>query len=330
MIKEQLIDISERAISLYGENTESLENYEYRMLYKERFSENDIFMIHLEKRDSDYRLGWLFPLGSIFSKEHNYKDNLHYAIYARIASEYIASNSIRIGVKIETDKALDNIHILIAKKDRLLANNNCFIDELLPALSKYGYFEQFSSMKGIYTNEWSGYYINQVKESILVLYRSYILNDKYFKMIFEENLPFQQNPYYRFMLLYQIIENKMEKIFYSKIEEMKIINSTIGSIREKITELSSERKLITILFKEIYKKNEIDDYIKDDLRQLLKLFKPDEYFAENFTFPNAIYDIRNILVHSYYKCLAMSIDLKAIVDYFEIQIIENIKYEESA
>lgn len=329
MIKDQISSIIEKCNELYGESKEKVEDFSFTIVFKYDFLENDIFILHHSNSNSESRIGWLFPLESITSREHSFFDSKHYGGFARIVSLYLKKNIDNVSSVMKNDEYIENSHILVIYNEYARKNKIDSIEELLLPLSKYGYYTRYSNDRKLYLNDYGIAELSKIKENKLVINKNKNISIDYINKIYTEILPFEPSPYYRFMLLYQIIENEMENLFYSKIEEYKNTNFSIGSIRIEITKLSKEDQLITMLFNEVYKKGPNPESIMSDIRDLFLNFKRQDEIARLISFSDVLYAFRNILVHSYYKCKNIDDKIKRIVDFFEIEIIDTIKVKKN-
>jgi hypothetical protein len=117
----------------------------------------------------------------------------------------------------------------------------------------------------------------------------------------------------------------MERHFHRRIDSYRNKKTTIGTIREKISDLSSERKLMRTLFDEHGIRLLLSYDEKDLIRRLYGGDREESYFTD-LQAPDFIYDIRNTIVHSYHK-YELAGSMKEISDRLEQIVLEVIEAE---
>ncbi len=308
--------LAEDYIDLYGSpDFDVLRQYSFVFLYKADFKENDIFMVQISEGGLTHRLGWVFPLIALGSKEHDRWGCPHFEVYARVGGGIITG---ACGEVVD-----ENTHLLILKDDRALAVD-LYVENLVVSLMRYGYYSVSSStlfknglcsVAGIDNNKLA------VKKALAV--DEYV---PYVRRLILELLPKVLDPLSRFLSIYQVYELLMERYFHVLMEEYRVRRTTIGTIREKMNDLSSERKLIGGVFSRC----EIRQATAEDERSLLRrLFGDDrdEQYYSKLTLQDFIYDLRNAIVHNYHKYELSSLmsEISERMELILIEVLENPK-----
>jgi len=259
-------------------------DYGVKFYTKSSADEKEIAEVFVKGIDSEKRVGWLIPILSMISSEHDYSKNRFF-----IKHVYEAMKSLN-GKEFH-----ENTYFLVYSK-RILEKIGIGLDgELTGAFVIYGVYPFYKSHS-----------VFDAKHKIKISKKLFVekgfifdVSDGFFKFVAERLLPLENNGYARFMFFYQVYELAMEKVFYKKINELKIARSHLGIIREKIKEYSSESKLITLLYTEMgTDKNDVS--LAQVAKSIFNSLKEDDYYAT--TQKSAmLYDIRNTLVHSYYR-----------------------------
>lgn len=308
-------DLVEAHINYYGDITQDYScEYSIRFLYKSSYVENDIFNIHYKSGDSENRMGWLFPAHSICSNNHDYFLNQHYIHYAKVAAS-ILNKSPEFNIS-------DNTHILILKDEYLYRNQICIENFIVP-LIKYGYYQK--EHNNIYTNSIINIDYKTSKKIVLHKYPDPGQLNKYTQDLLENILPSTNDFLSRFICMYQMFEMLIEFIYNKKIDQLRNARNTIGTIREKISEYSSERKLLGYLFSEHFSRKILRQEEKELVRKIFTNYKEQQYY-DKLDLPSFIYDIRNCIVHNYYK-YELSPLMQEIADTTEILLVELLESE---
>lgn len=247
--------------------------------------EKDICQVFLGAKVGDNRIGWIVPLLSLLSTEHGYENNKYFRKHAYEAFRFLKNKELP-----------ENTYILVASK-RIL--------EKLTGDDELGSFGLSFAEFGVYpyfdkASEYENKLSNEIGSEISVSKGfDYELSRGYIKLLAQSIIQTERNSYARFMFLYQVFELAMEMVFYSYIDKFKKGKSHLGIIREKISELSSERKLIKIL----YSMGGIDEYdvsLADKAKEIFGGYKDDSYYKGTYK-SDMIYELRNTIVHSYHR-----------------------------
>ncbi|WP_349920018.1 hypothetical protein [Aeromonas veronii] len=309
------VTLSEDSIPLeYREDRVPTQGVEYiiKTYSKLEPDEKDIAEVFLKK----IRVGWLIPALSMISREHDFSDNQYYQkhayeIYCQLKGQVFSE---KIYFLIISKRLLDSIPDYKHSSDhgRLGELSFSFIHHGL-----YPYYEQISEYKNSLNDD-------SIPNKVHIE-RGFDFDTSinYLSTFTKTYLQTETNPYARFMSLYQVIELSMEAVFYTRISNYRKSKNHLGIIREKISELSSERKLINIIYSSA-SLDIFDQSLSDKAKIIFGDFKSDDYY-EKCLKSNMLYDVRNALVHSYYRFDIKS-HLTYLCDYIELEVFNIIKY----
>lgn len=287
MEKLELLDCQSK---FYGAPSPGmLHEYSVQQYFKSKFVENDIFIVQFKNSTGTIRMGWIFPIIAIGSDSHDYYGNSHFPNYAKVAAAYVERNL--------PDVINEDSHLLVLKDD-ILVKNEIFIDNFDISLMKYGYYRSASA--DVYSNKHLA--VDYKSTTNLVLSKTAKIADLdiYITNLLINILPSTKEHISRFICIYQAFEMLMECYYNDKIDELRSKRNTIGTIREKLQEYSSERKLLNGLFSEYSINRSLNTDEINLVQNIFTTYKEQSYY-DNLTLPNYIYDIRNVIVHNYYK-----------------------------
>ena len=296
------------------------DDYELRALSKSDYIENDIYTVHLEKTDSDNRLGWLIPFNALSSKEHKCSDNPHFENYVRVAAAFLKNGN--------QDLYDEDNHFLILNKKRLRSLDIDSVEQLVASIRKYGY-QWGENNKDVYRNPLLvSPRDKETEPDKLIVVKSVniqSIDDKYFFKLFYDYMPNQKDLYARFLLIYQCIELLVESQFVESVNQLIKKKNSLGSIREEISKKSKERSLINDLFSRAGLNKKLDSEELDLIKEMFGEHRSENYYSELLS-AGMIYDIRNALVHSYHKYDLDHIFHKLVdkLEYYIVRLVEKI------
>jgi hypothetical protein len=285
--------------------------------------ENDIFQVfdkEFYKEPNRVRLGWIFPIQALLSNEHQYADNKHFLKYAYVAflkllknqEEYTTFNplfsKITNNYKL-TDFYGEDIIILVLCNSPLQKIDNFQVDNYITSLYSYGYYfcQPIENLKEIDTRSDSE---NPTGKNLILQKNSSCLQkEDYVYRLFKDLLKNEEHHLVRFYLLYQVIELIIQIVFERKIlEEIKNFNNNpdknIRKLKEKIDNISTEKKRVSILINDDVKINNPNLLIS--CNELIKLFNDDDSnekddISKKEDLGGALYDVRCLIVHQFRK-----------------------------
>ena len=305
--------IIESHIELYGDPDSKTNNqYSFFFFSKIEFKENDIFQIYAKTAESRIRAGWLFPVSVLGSREHDFWENPHFSVYAKIGGGILTSYT--------GDDLSEDTHILILK-DATIAEYDIYVENTAVSLLKHGYYPIVNGAK--FHNSLCTIDNNETKNISVEKHPEISSHIPYIPKLVQEFLPKTTDPLSRFISIYQVYELLMEKYFNYKIDEYRALRATIGTIREKISDLSSEKKLIQGVFSHCKLRNNIDENERALAKNLFGTDKDDAYY-KGLQLQSLIYDIRNAIIHNYHK-YELSDLMRDIAERMEIILFETLE-----
>lgn len=257
--------------------------YAIKLYTKSVPDEKEIAQVYI-RNQSEKRIGWLIPVISMISLEHEYAEDIYFKKHVYEAMKFLRGKTLH-----------ESIYVLVYS-ERILSTVDVKSDgELSLSFLLYGVYPYYklSSIASVEYKARIG--------SKIVIAKGFNFDSAvgFFKLLVDDLLPAERNGYARFMFFYQIYELAMEMLFYKKVNELKIARSHLGIIRKKIDDYSSEGKLIAVLYAEMgLDKN--DSSLAIEAKKIFEDLKEDHYYT-SINKSGMLYDIRNILVHSYYR-----------------------------
>ena len=134
----------------------------------------------------------------------------------------------------------------------------------------------------------------------------------------------------RFIFLYQIIEHfiqlEFDNQFQLHLDDYTSKKVTKNDLKENINNSSRERTLIRIIFSQIV----IQQDLKSEFLQECDFLFSDIGHNSKNSFPDIIYDFRNLITHSLRELTTKSTSLEKITCIFELIIVDFlIKYDDN-
>lgn len=273
-------------------------NYTLYLLYKQEFSENDIFQVY--DKHINERIGWIFPIQSLMSTEHDCADNQHFLKYAFAAFQKLLLN-IDNEILLSPDESDPYQLRQLYKEDCIilaLANEKLPVDfnfnGYLPFLFKYGYcFKSSDKINPIILQ-----HASKTRFNIQSISKEFS-SDSFIAEVFHE-LIFEHHPLVKFHILYQVVEFLIERILYYELESVSSLLKQrkiyTRDLQEKTKSFLSEEKRIKKLFSDYT--NEINTLeLNNCCQHLLQCIGKDECAGEGIG--KLLYLIRNFIVHDY-------------------------------
>lgn len=312
-MSEKTLINSERVPEKYQTDPLLNGSVEYKIipLTKYEGSEKEIAQVYISPKTNSRRVGWLIPILSLLSVEHDYADN-----------KFFKKHAYEIFKKIDGKEFFENTYIFIFSErlwdgiNKGLGNESLFV-----SLAEFGLYPQ---------NEDDLYALHKnvlakpiQDEIILDLSFSFINDDgNYISTLLHNKLKCETNEYARFMYIYQFFELAMEFIFYREMNEYRKNKNHLGTIRDKFTKLSSESKLINLIYDKL-EINNLDLTLNTKIHKVFGDYKDSDYYNNSHK-ATVIYDIRNSLVHSYFR-FNLQDELGFLCDYLEMELYEILK-----
>lgn len=308
--------------------------------------ENDIFQVF--EKELKRRIGWIFPIQALLSKEHDNAENRHFLKYSYVAFHKLLLNveqykthspDINSTSNYElTDFYGDEIIILILSKSEVEKIESFNIENYLISLYSQGYYncQPTDSITDFHSRGALSEPPNKVNQKIYIKRISKELQEEvYLSRLFKNLLKTEKHPLVRFYLLYQVIELIIERIFEKDfLDTMKEFNDSpdkdknIFELKEKINFISSEKERISKLINRV--ETDFDGNCKTNLllacNDLLSSFNS----KHKASLAHSLYAARSFIVHKLRKLPEEDLlKIKKINEEFEtILIALLLNYEE--
>ena len=306
------------------ENRSQLVDFEYELFQRTKSIENKSMQVKI-KNDTkrDKRLGWIIPISALTSVEHDFSENEHFLNYAKCAFIFLLLEIIEKkspeNLDIDINQYFsDKVHIFCYYKPNF---NDLSINEITFSLFAHGYYkynEQESKLLIDYA---------EADELFVTKISNNISNIEYIHSLVTNFIPKNDIALFDFYYMYQIIEVLINQILIvgknDAISELLDCDSA-SQIRESIyaiNELLSEKNRIKKLFNEYAKVSSVA--FKHDLIQNINDFlQNNEISKQSITLEDAIYKLRNLLIHNHFKVKNFN-GLDQINNYFR-ELLSNI------
>lgn len=302
---------------------ENLENYCFNILNTDILNrENDIFPVY--DKQSNVRLGWVFPIQALFSSEHDYAEDSFFLKYAYIAI-YLLLDNINEENRRNSSEVLritdfypeDTIIFVLCKINCNQINDFCYEDYIVD-LFRYGY----SCLPYSTIGEKDVY----VEKRINIRRISKDVKEKIFIVEVFKNLLVQANllPLAKFHMLYQIVELLIGDIFsYEFMDFNKKISedtNNLFDLKDELQKLTGEKYRVKELFNTY---SRIDETLKENLMDVCNEILKKSSKKEKRNVGDSLYSVRCLIFHSYGSIPSEARELiEAINEIFEKIVIE--------
>lgn len=304
-------DEIERCFNILGENREVIKeiipkleldaehnprNFEMKILYNERddCTEESIFQVYV----GNQRIGWVFPIQAIHSKEHSYVEDKYFLKYAYVAWSLLLE---RLDIEIDSINEFDlfqqyneNINILILDKDNCKLVEDFEFDQYIVGLYQKGY-----SVTGK-----GNLYAEAVDKDVRlhIQRQSKALDDiPYLIELFKKQIPRETNDISRFYLYYQVIEILISKVFdmeFSKfVDELRTTTEKLFDKKEDLGQISNEKWRVRKLCNNYCS---LDTYLKEYLNEKCKDILDYTNCKSYTNMEDNLYQVRCLMVHRMY------------------------------
>ncbi len=302
------------------------EDFDVFLFYKPNLAANNIFQItdkNLTELSCKGKLGWIFPIQSFLTNEHDYSKNPYFLPYAYNAylklldgiSDVNYYNKIKIneisdGTYIEKIYGENTIVMILYKNylnDYAIKYNQPFdIKNYIVDFYSKGFnlfsqnnFNLFYHVDFNTKNIEKEYIPSGNKINIQKVSNDFIDNE-YVNNLLLDLIPFQDHPLVKFHLLYQIIELLIDLIFKNELtistSRFKDPNENFHDIKDEIMTLTKEQERIVKLFND-YSKN-VDSSLKKNLKATCDLLIGLTKDKIPNDAPKSLYKVRCLLFHN--------------------------------
>lgn len=272
------------------------ENFELRVLHNNRddCTEESIYQVYVDKQ----RIGWIFPIQALCSKEHNYAQNNFFLKYAYVAWWNLLN---MCDIEIESLDGFDllsmfteDTNFLVLDKDNCRKIKDFSYDKYIVSLFFNGYAE---------TGTGNSFAQAVPHDKTMKLQRqSEALDDvPYITELFKKQIPNEVNPISRFYIYYQIIEILISKVFndlFAKfVDDLQKDTGDLFEKREELTEYANEKYRVKRLCNEYCR---IDTALKNELDYKCKMFLSNIDRRSGNGMHDNLYLVRCLIVHRMY------------------------------
>jgi hypothetical protein len=287
----------------------NINDFEIYLFKRNHTIENKILQVYLKQDNKKERIGWVFPITSLVSTEHGFVKNNHFLNYAKAAFVELKIQ------KLDSDNLLESydnkIHIFGYSKDTAKKLNITFdITKYFHYFYLYGYHYHDEKNEKIKSKEIRIDIHYPDQELILQEYSDKIINIEYIRKIFNEILPYTNEPLLEFFYQYQLIELFIDQIFSDTkqvaITKLSEADLTASEVRDRLYDLQKilgEKERIKKLIENFTNFHEVDE--KDDLRQYCNDFLRKNQLINSDSsldnFEGYLYKLRNSLFHNHFK-----------------------------
>lgn len=291
-------------------------------------AENDVFEVY--ENTLQGRLGWIFPIAAIDSNENNYAEDNSFKHYRHIAYQKLLCLDYPVDYtdakeEYRISEIFHDITVLIISTDEIAKINDFKITDYILSFLKYDYLIFGRDFKGkkAFKKDGDIEKIRNRKHKITIKKSAYnIFSDQYTKTLFIDHVYQVENILMKYIFLYQIIEQFIQKLgdsqLYEIIQEYRDEKITKNTVKEKIGKIQSDRGLI----KKTFEKTSIKNEIRIAFLEKCTFLFTDLGLSVSQNFEDAIYDFRNLITHNYRLLTDKTDELSELVYLFEAIMIE--------
>ena len=272
------------------------DDFEMCFLYNDEVSENNIFNLYAD----GIRIGWIFPIQSLESQEHDYVHNEFYLKYAYIVV-YKLLQVVEFADREYSDFSIldyysDDIQILVYDKRNANQIKNFDLSKYAVGLFSKGY--SFCGEGNVFKK------FDILDKNIRVKQLPKPIRDiSYINVLFMELIPLQESSYSKFHLIYQIIEILIGVVFNYKIKsfihEIEVSSDDLFEKREQLSKITTEKDRVIWLFDNF---SSVELQKKEILNSLCeKMLQDNEKKYKGNNVGNNLYAVRCLIVHNLYS-----------------------------
>ena len=300
-------------------------------------AESDFFKVNIKIEDGRKEVfGWLFPINLLSEDAAFYEGMdehllgyLHVGLH-KLIDYSIDNNLFRYDSGTPSDLGLSEDLILLVYRHSICDADG--IANLYPSLYDKGFIvtdepDKVSNRrlrKNIYQRDRINDFKSDPHRNCITLSKvaPVFRDNRFVSSLFKSYLPTIDDAFFRYLMLYQIIEFLMSVEYSNRYFDFveKYGNDKRHNLMEKFGELSSEAKLIG----KVYEIGAIDSFHQDfssSAQQLLDKIG-EGGFKDAPSFQDYMYKIRNMVVHSLSVMKDYPEDMQRLADIYEIVIID--------
>lgn len=308
-------DMEEYLFRLKGQQPEALEyspvlrldhehdpqNFFYILLSNDNPSctENSIYQVYVDHK----RIGWIFPIQSLLSDEHDYSENAYFLKYAYVALHLLLEDIEDIDSRETPSRFLLSDYydarknILVVDKENIADFESFSIDDYVVSLYSYGY---------AYAGRGNAFAelpdpVSRTRLNLKAVSKQLTMIPT-INYLFKEQLPAAEDERIRFYLCYQVIELLISVVFEDQfqllLEKLKADPEAIFDQRDKLSDIVREKHRIRLLF---------NDYVScatdhhSDLDTACKKLLELNGRETSISYFENLYSVRCLLVHKLYS-----------------------------
>lgn len=300
-------------------------------------SEDDIHSVYLRKKEKC--VGVIIPLSFLSEKDDEIINNVKpfFLKYADLGIRMILSLDF-IKLIDEYDFSIDDLfppnnNLSVLVFDKSLLTQDEFMEGLASLYDAgYCYVKDPLKEETLYVSELRKCEVEEKKrkKEVKIFIDSnsdYLQNKSFYKELFINILPYNTNPLYRYIMLYQTIEIFSSYASYNKFIDAseKYSNKQISKndLREKIQESGNEKQLINKVYENLNSSGGYYDTFKQLVTSLFDVINYEHSTLHNYG--DFMYAMRNRIVHENRSLVEHLDKMKEIVDLYEKTTIELIK-----
>lgn len=291
-------------------------------------AENDVFEIHIEGLAA--RVGYIFPIATLDSIEHDYVNNRYFKNYSSVAYWKLLQSNFTVNLvssKIEysLSELFPDLCVALLSKDDLAQIPGFRIEDYSLSFLKSDYLLFQSSRKGKAAFNKTAE-IQKLRSGThrLTIQKSRfdILLNQYTKSLFIDHVYQSESFLVKYIMLYQIFEYFIEVIGDAQLEN--VINEysagriSKNKVKESIKYLNSDRSLL----KNLFEHTPIDSEVRKSYMENCIYLANDIGEGIKSDFIETIYDFRNLITHRYRAVASKTDSTSKVVQLFELVVIE--------
>lgn len=317
---------------------ESLAENDYGMVFLTSpyySAEKDVFSVYVGNSNDKYSIGVILPMAFLDDDDTEVLNEMsnYYKKHANLATRKALSYLVKMN-KLKSENAdfrlfdyykFPTISLFVYKKQEVGES----WETLIPSLYDNGFYY----LKQPFLNDNRERYVSKYMESlvyekkerrsttiILKLIKDYLNNKDFYDYLYQELLPFNESPFYRFVTLYQVVELLSDYAYFQDYQTATklFIENKINKngLRERLIDAANEKHQINVIYNNVNGPEQ-----KVLLEKLDALFdKARIESQETNSFGTHIYTLRNKIVHEMRRLFEYKTDLEEIVEYFDKNI----------
>jgi len=281
------------------------------------YSENDIFEVY--ECAPDQRVGLIFPLQALVSREHKKVEEVSFLRFAQGAFMHLCRGNLECHLKMPfrgmqneyliTDFYAQDTIVLIIYSKMLKDSSKFNIDNYLPSLFQQGYFLQTPGIdpSTLFKSNLGNNGAARDARRVYLEPMSPLLSEiQFISNTFRVLLPYERNSLTTFFYLYQLIELLMGVILQTSYDEIKRklvdeghTSSDIRDILDDLNESLSEKKRLNKLTSSHLSKSPDMTQLRIDCNAFLDHQESNlKTTPGNRNFAEFLYPVRNAVFHN--------------------------------